>query len=54
MVTALLRRELGARLAGDKAAEDRLLSLKFARLVIGVHPIGNLGRVSSLHKQLVY
>lgn len=48
MVPALLWRELCAGLTRDEAAEDRLLTLEFARLVIGIHPIGYLGRISSL------
>lgn len=52
MVTALLWRELRAGLTRDEAAEDGLLSLEFARLVIGIHPIGNLSGVSSLNAVL--
>jgi hypothetical protein len=49
MVAALLRRELRTRLAGDEATEHRLLTLELARLVIGVHPVGDFILVSGLY-----
>lgn len=48
MIAALLRREFRPSLAGDEAAEHRLLTLELARLVIGVHPVGDLIRVAGL------
>lgn len=48
MVTALLWRELRTGLTRDEAAEGRLLTLELARFVIGIHPIGDFSRVSSL------
>ena len=52
MVPALLWRELRASLPRDEAAEDRLLSLELARLVIGFHPVGNFSRISSLDRSV--
>lgn len=48
MVAALLRREFRARFAGDPIAEDGLLPLELARLVIGINPVGDLVGGSSL------
>lgn len=42
MVAALLRRELRASFAGDPIAEDGLLPLELARLVIGIDPVSDL------------
>lgn len=41
VIPALLRRELGARLARDPVAERALLALEFARLVAGKDPVGD-------------
>ena len=48
MIAALLRREFRAGLAGDEAAEHRLLTLELARFVIGVHPVGDFILISGL------
>ena len=48
MVPALLRREFGTGFAGDPIAEDGLLPLELARLVIGVDPVGDFAGVTSL------
>lgn len=49
MIAALLRWELCPRLAGDEAAEHRLLTLELAGLVIGVDPVGDFIRVAGLY-----
>lgn len=49
MITALLWRELRTRLARDEIAEDRLLTFKLARLVSGVHPVGDFTGIASLY-----
>lgn len=49
MIAALLRREFRPGLAGDEAAEHRLLTLELARLVIGIDPVGDLGRITGLY-----
>lgn len=49
MVAAFFRRELCARLAGDEAAENRLLTFELARRVVGVDPVGDFSRVAGLH-----
>lgn len=49
MIAALLRWELCPGLAGDEAAEHRLLALELAGLVIGVDPVGDLIRVAGLY-----
>lgn len=49
MVAILLRRELRAGFPGDPVAEDGLLALELARLIIGVHPVSDLATVSSLY-----
>ena len=48
MVPALLRREFGTGVAGNPIAEDGLLPLELARLVIGVDPVGDFAGVTSL------
>lgn len=53
MIAALLRREFRTGLAGDEAAEHRLLTLELARLVIGVHPVGNFVCIAGLHIELL-
>lgn len=52
MVAALLGRELRARLAGDPIAEDGLLALELARLVVGVNPVGDLSLWRSNQNEL--
>lgn len=52
MIAALLRREFRTGLTGDEAAEHRLLTLEFARLVIGVHPVGDFILISGLYIEL--
>ena len=42
MVPALLWRELGSGLSRNPVPEDGLLSLEFAGLVAGFHPIGDV------------
>lgn len=49
MVATLLWRELCTGLARDKVTEGRRLTFEFARLVIGIHPVGDLSRVTCLH-----
>lgn len=53
MIAALLRREFRTGIAGDEAAEHRLLALELARLVIGVHPVGDFVCVAGLHIELL-
>lgn len=48
MVAALLRWKLRASLAGDPIAEDGLLPLELARLIIGIDPVGDLVGVAGL------
>ena len=48
MIAIFLRRKLSARLPGDEVAENRLLPLKFAGLVFGVHPVGNFACTACL------
>lgn len=52
MVSALLRRELGAGLSRDPVAEDRLLTFEFARLVAWLHPIGDFHGISGLELEV--
>ncbi len=49
MIAALLRWELCPGLAGDEAAEHRLLTLELAGFVIGIDPVGDLIRVAGLY-----
>jgi hypothetical protein len=42
VIPALLGRELGAGVLGDKIPERALLTLELARLVAGLHPLGDL------------
>jgi len=48
MIAALLRGEFRARFSGDPVSEHGLLALEFAGLVVGVHPVCDLARASSL------
>ena len=48
MVSALLWRELGSGLFRDPVPEDRLLTLEFAGLVAGFHPIGDVPGICGL------
>lgn len=49
MITALLRRELRARVPRDPIPEDGLLALELARLVVGVYPVSDLATGSGLY-----
>jgi hypothetical protein len=52
MVTALLRRELGASISRDPVTEDGLLTLELARLVGGAYPIGDFGGIAGLYSAI--
>jgi hypothetical protein len=48
MVPALLWRELGSSLSRDPIPEDGLLTLEFAGLVAGFHPISDVHGICGL------
>lgn len=48
MVAALLGGKLGIGFPGDPVAKDGCLALELARLVCGVHPVGDLGGITGL------
>jgi hypothetical protein len=52
VIAALLRREFRTGLAGDEAAEHRLLTLELARRIIGVDPVGDFILISGLYIEL--
>ena len=48
MIATLFRRELGTRFTRDPIAENGLLSLELARLIVGIDPVGNLSSCARL------
>jgi hypothetical protein len=42
MIPTLLGRKLSPLFLGDKVPEDTLLALELARLVVWLHPVGDL------------